>query len=403
MVATAREPISRYVSGAMRTARVLVFPLSLLAIAVASGAACGSRTPLLGTFGEEAVVDASTPPPDASEPLPDANVPFDAPDEPVPCVPGRFNLELAAAQLMFVIDRSGSMALTLDGNVSRLQSSRWTVLHDALQQTIVPLDAELAMGAKFFPEVNAGQTTQDSCQTLPGVAIPPARGNANAILDVFEKTGPSGGTPTSEAVRLAADFVATTRGVARTMVLATDGAPNCNGSLDAQTCVCTSSVPTDCSQAPDGSYDCLDAQRTVSVIADIFDTRKIPVYVIGIGGEESQAYIQTLDDMAVAGGRPRVGAARKYYDAQTPADLSAALTTVRDSVAKCTYLTPSAPTNPDAISVQVNGTDVPRDTTHTNGWDWVDQAFGELQFFGPACTTASGSGTQVSGLVACTK
>jgi hypothetical protein len=39
-----------------------------------------------------------------------------------------------------------------------------------------------------------------------------------------------------------------------------------------------------------------------------------------------------------------------------------------------------------------------------NGWDWVDQAFGTLAFFGPACLAASGGTTtasSVTGVVRC--
>ena len=34
------------------------------------------------------------------------------------------------------------------------------------------------------------------------------------------------------------------------------------------------------------------------------------------------------------------------------------------------------------------GKSIPRDPTHENGWDWVDQTYGTLAFFGPACQAA---------------
>jgi hypothetical protein len=295
---------------------------------------------------------------------------------------------------MFVIDRSGSMAFDLRGNMGA-NPSRWSTLENGLRQTIVPLSGQLRMGAKFFPEpVGAFDGPDGACRSDPGVAIPPALDNAYKILDVFAKSTPRGGTPTAEAVRLASEFVASQRKVGRAIVLATDGAPNCNGTLEPRTCVCTISS---CSR-PDGAYDCLDDARTVGIIGDIFKQRQIPVYVVGIGGTEQPEYIATLDAMAVAGGRAKP-LSPKYYDVQTSAEMSSALTTIRDSVSRCSYLTPSVPPDPDAISIEIDGVLVRRDRTHVDGWDWVDQTYGLIALFGSACVT---EGTTVTGVVACT-
>jgi hypothetical protein len=222
------------------------------------------------------------------------------------------------------------------------------------------------------------------------------------IINVFDTTDPNGGTPTSEAIRLAAQYINGTRGVARTMIVATDGAPNCNGDLDNSRCTCTS-VTGNCATAPGGEFNCLDDVRTITVVRDIFQTMKIPVYVIGIGSTERPEFLKVLDDMAVAGGRPRP-TSPKHYNVQTSAELTSALGSISDSIAKCTYLTPSAPTDPNAINVEINGKTIARDPSHMNGWDWVDQAFGTLAFFGPACVAASSGTTttsQVTGVVTC--
>jgi hypothetical protein len=382
--------------------RRFAFAGSFALAAVAIGS-CGSRTGLFGVDGAIAAL------PDGA--LPDGFVPPDSGvDGKVPCMPGRFNFELATAQLMFVVDRSGSMAFSLDGQQPRNGSlppgvlSRWDTLRDALFQTITPFDNQLAMGAKFFPEVNPGGSApaDEACRTDVGVPIAPARGNVSQIINVFDTTDPNGGTPTAEALRLAAEYITGTRGVARTMILATDGAPNCNGDLDQTRCTCTS-VTGNCATAPGGEFNCLDDTRSISAITDIFQTMKIPVFVIGIGSTERPEFLKVLDDMAVAGGRPRPTTPR-HYNVQSGAELQSALTSISDSIAKCTYLTPSAPTDPNAITVEINGKSIPRDPTHMNGWDWVDQAFGELAFFGPACAAASGGTTTtatITGVVSC--
>jgi len=359
---------------------------------------CGSRTGLFGPDSDFFTGDA------AREATADAG-----PDGVVACVPGRFTFELALTQLMFVVDRSRSMRFTLEGaDIVPRRMWRWTLLQNALRGTIVSFDEQIAMGAKFFPEVLSPSDTsaQRSCRTETGIGIAPARGNAQAILDVFDATIPLGGTPTAEAIRSAASFLTQTRSTSRTIVLATDGAPNCNGDLDGDTCVCTAvssnGLPVSCAGGT-RNYSCLDDGHTIATIREATEDLKIPVYVIGIGGLEQPEFLKVLDAMAVAGGRPLPGPTR-HYNVQSESELTVALETIRDSVAKCTYLTPSAPTDPNKISVEIDGMSIPRDQTKTNGWDWIDQAFGELAFFGPACTLAQGADgppAVVTGVVTC--
>ncbi len=365
---------------------------------------CGSRTGLFGPDGinnitVDASIDVTVPFPDASR---DARVdaPIDAPDDgPLVCQPGTFGFQPATPQIMFVLDRSGSMNYELGADVEASPGfpSRWTSLRSALSQAIVPFDQQIAMGAKFFPEANADPfDAVNACITVDGVGISPGLGHAQSIINVFDTTEPVGGTPTNAALVQAAEFLAASRTVSRAMVLATDGAPNCNGALDHNTCVCTAATTQQCRVDDEGAYNCLDDVATIASLQNIFGVRKIPVFVIGLGGA---SFTNVLDAMAVAGGRPRA-ASPKYYPATTTADLNAAFAAVRDSVAKCTYITPSAPQDPNNIEVVVANGSIPRDPTHTEGWDWIDQAYGQLQLFGTACDTASP--TNVSGTITCT-
>src|SRR5690242_9382786 len=58
-------------------------------------------------------------------------------DVPKVCVPGTFKLEPRHAEVMFLIDRSNSMNLTLDGmdRMPGAVDSRWRVLNSVLQRT----------------------------------------------------------------------------------------------------------------------------------------------------------------------------------------------------------------------------------------------------------------------------
>jgi hypothetical protein len=372
-------------------------------------ASCGSRTglflPELSTI-PDATRDADvTNVRDAraeADALPDVrDATIDAIDDgPLPCVSGTFTLNLASPQLMFVMDRSGSMEFALDstGPPAAGQPTRWTVLRDALGQTIIPFTDQIAMGARFYPIANADpfDNVEACSQDPPSRGIVPALGNADAILRVFDDTPPVGGTPTAMALQAAARQLSASRAVARAMVVATDGVPNCNAALDRLTCTCTARDPDDCRRFPTGATNCLDDVRTIATLESISQDNKIPVYVVGIG--VTSAFSATLDAMAVAGGRPR-SATPKYYPAETPGDLISAFTVVRDSVAKCSYITTSSPTDPDAISVKVAGRNVARDPNRINGWDWIDQAYGHLQLFGAACALATP--TNVVGTISC--
>ena len=384
-----------------RARKRLLGAAGFLGIGLSLGA-CGSRT---GLFGGDDSYIASLPDGATLDGSRDGDAQLDGM---VACMPGTFTFALATAQLMFVLDRSGSMAFSLDGtrpdqfgNLPPGLTSRWDTLRDALFQTITPFDSELAMGAKFFPEVldPNDNSNEAACRTDTGVGIAPSLGNVSNIINVFDTTVPLGGTPTSEAVRLAAQYLAGSRTVARTMILATDGAPNCNSTLDENTCVCTAADGM-CAGVAGGEYNCLDDTRTIDTITDVFQNQKIPVYVIGIGSTNDPAFLQALNEMAVAGGRPRATAPFDY-SVSTSAELKTALQSIGDSIAKCTYLTPSAPTDPNAITVEINGMVIPRDTTHMDGWDWVDQAFGTLAFFGAACDSASNGGPAITGVVSC--
>lgn len=353
-------------------------------------AACGSKTGLFGPDPADTLTPQGLPEAGIVDARADAQL-----DATVPCVPGRFDFQIATAQLMFVVDRSGSMDYTLDGQKDPAPGqSRWDLLRSGLAQTITGYDQQIAMGAKFFP--SARVFPEFACVVETEVDMEPNLGNASKIIGVFDRSAPHGGTPTADALRVAADHVSKIRGVARTLVLATDGAPNCNENVLGP-CTCTANDPDVC------QFDrsqCLDDARTIETVRGIAEDEKVPVYVLGIGSLESAAFRKVLDDMAVAGGRAKPVTPR-YYSAQTPAELNAALSSIRDSVGSCTFLTPSAPTDPDAIVVELDGQPIPRDTTRTEGWDWVDQAYGTLALFGDACAKAQAAGGKVAGVVRC--
>ncbi len=355
--------------------------LALLFSSASLVAACGSRTGLLSS--DDGLLAAI--PPDLNNP------------KTLACKDGEFDLKPSSLEVIFVIDRSGSMAAGLTGDNSG--KSKWVILRDALTPMVQSLATKMTVGAKFYPEAHDGRFRDPSvaCRVDLSVSDEPAM-NTN-FLGTFSTTQPAGGTPTADALRATVDYLSKheDRSVSRFLILATDGAPNCNGddSLDSRTCVCTTTDPEGCRTGSSNPYNCLDDSRTVKVIKDALATHFVPTFVIGIGETERPEFLDVLDRMAVAGGRGR-DAAPHYYSARSRSDLGDALGAIERNLSACTYVTPSRPETPDAITVRVGGKVLLRDTTHQSGWDWLDRDFGKIGFYGSSCDgVAQGGGATV--------
>ena len=97
-------------------------------------------------------------------------------------------------------------------------------------------------------------------------------------------------------------------------------------------------------------------------------------FVVGIGDTMGAA---TLDQMAINGGMPQTGAATSFYQVTDTASLVAALQTILGRVGSCQFnigMAPNTMTSTDFIDVFGDGTPIPRDTTHTDGWDYSNAA-----------------------------
>jgi hypothetical protein len=331
---------------------------------------------------------------------------------PPTCIPGRFTLTQRGADVMLVIDRSGSMGQGLNGG--RGSPSKWVLLRDALASTLPAFQDRIRVGALFFPQDGA-DTRVAACElpNVPTVDIDPALGQATQVLGVFAGTEPGGSTPTAAALLRAYNYFVRhpDRARARYLVLATDGGPNCNAALDAATCVCVGGAGGpfgggSCRRDGNGQR-CLDRARTVEEIAQLGanPVALIPTFVIGLADESDPNYAATLTAMAIAGGRPYLppGGAPTYYNVERAEDLTRAFTTIQDTVSRCAFVTPSRPEEMGSIVITAGGAQVPLDPTHRDGWDWTDRAFGEITFFGGACERVIASRTtQVLATVGCT-
>ncbi|HEY2902747.1 MAG TPA: vWA domain-containing protein [Polyangia bacterium] len=277
-----------------------------------------------------------------------------------------FGLTKVPPDLLIVQDRSGSMAMLPDGTSCRRADmatcqpmTKWPQITAAINQVVMQTEDTIRWGLKFFAD-------DELCGVNDGAVVPIADKNAAAIAAAIAGAMPLSSTPTRAALVSAGAYLATlTDPNPKYILLATDGLPNCGmGQLGFG-----------------GQAD--DSVATIQAVTDVA-AKGIPVFVVGIGSiADAQT---TLTAMAVAGGVPQA-ADPKYYPVASTADLVTVLGTIGGMIGSCSFSLGSVPPDPTNVTVTANGTKIPKDTTHTNGWDYGTGQT-SIQLFGQTCDDA---------------
>ena len=358
------------------TDRAAVGLIGLLASALWS---CGARTGLR--------VDASV---DRLDVAPDVP-PLDA------CVPRVAVATPSSVEVLLLADRSTSMERDLIGGSGTPR--RWDVLRDALAATLPRYQDRIAMGLQFFPGI--GGTGICAVGAIPD--LNPGLSQALPVLTRFGRTEPNGRTPTWLGVQSAGRYLlgrAAPRRF-RAILLATDGAPNCNGALDGARCTCTALGGTGQQQCEDDPSLCLDDDRTVSEVSRLA-AQGVPTYVVGIDGDNQPELITVLSQLAVAGGRPNpASSARPYYSVRRPEDLTSAFEQIQRQVSRCVFSVTPGVAAGATVSVTLDGRPIARDPMRQGGWDWADAERTTLALAGEACDRASAAAVTVRIAIAC--
>lgn len=233
---------------------------------------------------------------------------------------------MVPADLLILQDRSASM--TFDAG----NSTRWKQVVPAIQSVVKQIQT-VNWGLMLF----AGD---DKCAAPTKPEVAPAANTAASIATVLDQTKPTTLTPTGASVTNAAKYLHGLQdGNPHYLLLATDGEPTCDDTVE-------STVQAITAAANEG----------------------IHTFVVGIGDDFDD---DSLNQMANAGLEPNTkGGSKTYYGVTTTADLVAVLDTVAGKLISCSYPLQVRPMYPDLVHIQANGRDLPRDTTHTNGWDF---------------------------------
>ena len=269
--------------------------------------------------------------------------------------------------LLIVQDRSASMAQDASGGAGT--PSKWSAITQAIEQVVSSV-TNVDWGLMFFgPDGFLGCTVSST----PQVACGP--NTAMAITSAIGATSPTTSTPTAEALNAAvAYYQGNNDGRDHYILLSTDGLPQC------------------------GLTDEVTSAETA--VADAAKAG-IKTIVVGIGTDAMAD--ATLTTMANNGGLPNTTPGEKpYYEVATTADLVKVLQTVTGQIVSCSYPLSMAPPNPDFVEIDGNGMKIPRDPTHTNGWDFGPNDL-SIEFYGPACADLQqGVTTSVSAVFGCT-
>ena len=274
-----------------------------------------------------------------------------------------------APDVLIVLDASGSMNDDLMNgtcNGGCGATSKWAQAVAPINQVVTDTQANVNWGLKFFAD-------DTNCAVNGNAAVGVGMNTAGAIATaIMGRTAGNGGvangsrTPTRAAVSQGAAYLMGINDMApKYIVLATDGLPNCPAS---------------------GNTGNDDSGPAVTAVANAY-AAGIPVFVIGVSTSGTGMADTTLNMMASAGGLPRAGSP-SYYPVSSGAELSAALNTLVGVVASCNFAVgtpPNSNTSTDYIDVFGDGTLIPHDTSHTNGWDYTDATHTSVQVYGSTC------------------
>jgi hypothetical protein len=332
---------------------------------------------------------------DSQTPLPPA---LDAPgycgNQIIEAVQDRPNLYL-------VLDRSGSMLEALAGS----SLSKYSNALGAIGNLLRTIGHRVNYAAAAFP----GEPNPSGCEPgrevfslRPGDPLSYGLSGANGpalteLLSQLQMLWPTdGGTPTSETLNALRPELVSLKG-RTSVVLLTDGAPNCNS---AARCTAEQCMPNlagwcdpalnccDPSSVPPGSQlFCVDGDAAEQAVLALSDAG-IQTYVVGLPTsknettiEASALYTSVLDRLAIAGGTAKSTSPR-YYRASDTTALGDALRAIGVEVAvRCDIALTAPPPDPTLVNVYLDTALLEADPI--DGWSWTSATSVALR--GKAC------------------
>jgi hypothetical protein len=296
-------------------------------------------------------------------------------DAPV-CNLQNIKLEKVPPELLLVLDRSSSMNRIPVGAPVGSMATLWTDALGAVDEVVKSTQTAVQWGLKMFP-------VPTGCMVADGTEIPIAANNYDMVIGKAKMTGTNttsggntGGTPTDTAMAKATAYLMSLPSKnPKYIVLATDGQPTC-----------AAGVSADLNLAGPATINAIKAAGAAG-----FKT-----YVIGIAIEGS---LVTLNEMADAGGVPRMDPANRFYPVANRADLTAALNVITGQVSNCIFPLDKAPPDKDAVAVKVDNERVP--PSAMDGWSYTSAMNTAIQLNGSWCERVKTKAADVAIIFGC--
>jgi len=300
-----------------------------------------------------------------------------SPPPPDECGAARLLLKPSAgeiARVYVVVDRSYSMVERVD---------RWTPTMNALENVTEALGGVVQFGLVLFPDPYPPGTVPENVAEAcaPGrVQVPVGHDTSAEIVRWLDEERPrfGQGTPTASALQVAGEALAEDLTGNDYILLATDGGPGCNFALDYETCTCLSGASCLLFDMP---QNCLDRERTVTVVRNLVNRWGIKTFVLGLTDENfiEQAR-DVLDEMAVTGQTAVNG---RHFEVGRLEELQRQLAATAGGLVPCIYDLGEIVQFADRLEVMIDGQVIPRDQTRTSGWAVVGE---RIEFTGVACS-----------------
>jgi hypothetical protein len=251
--------------------------------------------------------------------------------------------------------------IVLDRSVS-VDQTRWNDLLSALVAVIGANAASIDWGLYAFPK-NGPACGPGTVTTAIDVEVAPGS-SAHVIAHLAAAGTGASATPIAAAVETATAYMLSrTSPYPKFLLLVTDGAPTCAGSIDALTA--------------DPTRANADAVAAVTAAANA-GVRTFVMAPSSTAGSDREA----LDALAEAGRYPQSPPGPKFATETT------AHTWIQPSASgnRCTVsIGINPPPVPDVVTVVLNGVTVPRDRSHMAGWDYADAGMTYIIMYGSAC------------------